>query len=89
MLPRQLSLANKDSNVSSSVEALVSPTPPSYEEATAGIKSLSSTNAFGDVLLGFGTIWAIHTCTCVIHNSAIQYGTIVDYTYVKCYTHSS
>uniref|UniRef100_A0AAQ4PTY8 Protein lifeguard 2 n=1 Tax=Gasterosteus aculeatus aculeatus TaxID=481459 RepID=A0AAQ4PTY8_GASAC len=42
-----MSLANKDSNVSSSVEALVSPTPPSYEEATAGIKSLSA--AYDDV----------------------------------------
>ncbi|KAM8863475.1 protein lifeguard 2-like isoform 2-T2 [Spinachia spinachia] len=36
MTQGKLSLANKDSNVSSSVEALVSPTPPSYEEATAG-----------------------------------------------------
>uniref|UniRef100_G3P400 Protein lifeguard 2 n=1 Tax=Gasterosteus aculeatus aculeatus TaxID=481459 RepID=G3P400_GASAC len=69
--------------------ALVSPTPPSYEEATAGIKSLSSTNAFGDVLLGFGTIWAIHTCTCVIHNSAIQYGTSAAYDDVEMLTEFS
>lgn len=60
----QLSIANKVSN-GSSVEALVSPTPPSYEEATAGTAthppvfdhkvsvSLSSTITFGHVFLCF------------------------------------